>query len=144
MTTIFRINIYLTLKDFLKSLFFNKKKNYEKDIQAEIKKTSKKNYFVLTSRLRTGFYLLLKYLKKKNKKKNEIFFQNYNLPAMVQIAHNLGFKLKFYDNNFESGEVSINEIKKKISKKTLCIVATNIFNSEKSLKILKKICKKKI
>ena len=139
---IFRINIYLTVIIFLKSLLCTKKK-LDQNIQSKIKKTSNKNYFVLTSRLRTGFYLLLQYLKINNSKKNEILFQNYNLPGFVQIAYSLGFKLKFYNNAISSGEVLENDIKKKISNKTLCVVASNILYSEKSLVFLKNLCKKK-
>ena len=138
----FRIYLYLKLYVFFKSLFLNEKKLNEK-INKNINEITKKKFFIVTSRLRTGFFLLLKYLKQVKPKKNEILFQTYNLPSMVQIAYKLGFKLKFYNLDKNSGEILISDIKKKISKKTLCIIVSNIFNSEKSLIILKKICKKK-
>ena len=64
-----RINIYLNLKTFFKSISSQvvKKKRIEKLIQ----QNSKKKYFILTSQLRIGFLILLKYLKKKFPKKKK-------------------------------------------------------------------------
>jgi len=58
----FRINIYLKFKIYLFAFFLIKNK-FEKKIEKLIKENSKKNVFVLTSKLRVGFLLLLKYLK---------------------------------------------------------------------------------
>ena len=62
---IFRINLYLTIKNFFIAFFINSNK-IDKDIAKVICKNSKKKYFILTSQLRVSFLILLKYLKKKN------------------------------------------------------------------------------
>ena len=43
----------------------------------------------MTSQLRVGFILLLKYLKEKNPNKKEIIINSYNLAEMVNICKNL-------------------------------------------------------
>ena len=111
----FRIHLYLKLYVFFKGLFLNEIKLSEK-INKNINEISKKKFFIITSRLRTGFFLLLKYLKQTRPKKNEILFQAYNLPSMVQIADKLGFKLKFYNTDKNNGEIIISDIKKKYQK----------------------------
>ena len=58
----FRINIYLTFKNFIRS-FLNLKVS-ENKIEKLITKNSKKKNFIVTSQLRVGFLILLKYLKK--------------------------------------------------------------------------------
>ena len=54
----FRINIYLSLIDFFKSLINQGIK--EKKIEVLIGKNSQKKYFILTSQLRVSFLILLK------------------------------------------------------------------------------------
>ncbi len=138
----FRINIYLRIKNYILSFFLLKKK-LSKTIQNILKADNKKKYFILTSQLRVGFMLLLKYLKKKYPEKNEIIFSPYNLAEMINVAKNLNYKIKFSDLDIKKGFFSINELNKKINKKTLCIVLTNMFNSSKDSLILKKLCKKR-
>ena len=45
----------------------------EKRIEKLIQQNSKKKYFILTSQLRIGFLILLKYLKKNSQKKRNNF-----------------------------------------------------------------------
>lgn len=138
----FRINIYLKIKNYIIS-FFLSKKNISIAIQNILKKNTKKKYFILTSQLRVGFMLLLKFLKKRHPSKNEIIFYPYNLAEMVNVAKNLNYKIKFSEIDKKNGFFLIKELKKKINKKTLGIVLTNMFNSSKDSFILKKLCKKK-
>lgn len=137
----FRINIYLKIKYFLLS-FFITKKLAEKRIARILKKYTKKNNTILTSQLRVGFYLLLKYLKKKYPEKNEIILNSYNLAEMVNICKSLKLKITFTKLN-ENIFISEKDLKKKINKKTLAVVATNIFNNSHDLKKIKNICKNK-
>ena len=137
----FRINIYLSILNFLKSFFIS---NPEiKKIEKLINKTSGKRGFVLTSQLRVGFLILLKYLKKKFPKKKEIIFQPFNLPEMINVAKNLDLKTNFVEQSLETGEPNLQSLKKKLNKKTLAVVVTNIFNSPSSLLNIKKICSKR-
>ena len=137
----FRINIYLSILNFLKSFFISDPEI--KKIEKLINKTSGKRDFVLTSQLRVGFLILLKYLKKKFPKKKEIIFQPFNLPEMINVAKNLGFKINFVEQSLETGELNLQSLKKKLNKKTLAVVVTNIFNSPSSLLDIKKICSKR-
>ena len=138
---LFRIKIYLKLLVFFKSIF---KKNFNfNPIDKLILKTSKKRYLTYTSQLRTGFLLVLLYLKSKFKKKNEIIMMSYNLKEMVNIPSKLKLKVVFCDISLDNGSISFNELKKKINKKTLCVVLTNIFSDFKTCKNLKTFCKKR-
>ena len=135
----FRINIYLKIKYFLLS-FFISNKSVEKKISTILNNYTAKENTVLTSQLRVGFYLLLKYLKNKYPQKNEIILNSYNLAEMVNICKNLGLKIVFTKLN-ENIFLLDKDLKKKINKKTLAVVATNIFNNSYDLKKIKKICK---
>ena len=136
----FRINIYLKFKIYLLAFFLIQNK-FDKKIEKLIKENSKKKKFILTSQLRVGFLLLLKYLKHKYPKKNEIIFSPYNLAEMINVAKNLNFKPVFYDLNYYSGFFDFKYLKKKIRKKTLALVLTNMFNSYEDTIKIKKFCK---
>ena len=62
---------------------------------------------------------------------------------MVNIASNLKFKIKFCDLNYKTGTIDIDDLKKNISKKTLAVVLTNMFNDFESSNNVKKLVKKK-
>ena len=47
---------------------------------------------------------------------------------MINVAKNLGLKIKYYDLDYKTGSPVIKDIKKNISKKTLAVVLTNILN----------------
>ena len=139
----FRIWIYLNLSNFVK--FFFLKKNYKiiiSYIKNTLGKQSKKKYVLLTSQCRIGFLYILKYLKKKNPKKNEIIFSAYNLPEMINVAKNLNYKIRFCDINYKTGFINLNQIQKLISNKTNIIVLTNMFNTYQDSLKLKKIAKR--
>ena len=137
----FRINIYLNFKTFLKSIITKVVKR--RGIETLIKKNSKKRYFILTSQLRVGFLILLKYLKKKYSTKNEIIFQPFNLPEMINIAIQSKFKVRFKKLNYKTGQPDFKYLNSIVNNKTLALVATNIFLSPKSIIFLKNFCKKK-
>ncbi len=138
----FRIWIYLNFLNFFSSLFRrNKIKEKRNLIEKIISKQSSKKFTALFSQCRVAFFFILKFLKKKNNKK-EIIFCAYNLPEMVNIAANLNLKIKFCDINYRTGFIDISNLKKKISKKTLAIVLTNMFNNYQDSKKIKKLAKK--
>ena len=58
---IFRIRLYLQLKVFIRAIF-QKKLNFKK-IDKIILSQSNKNFLTYTSQLRTGFLLILEFLK---------------------------------------------------------------------------------
>ena len=135
-----RINIYLNLKTFFKSISSQVVK--EKRIEKLIQQNSKKKYFILTSQLRIGFLILLKYLKK-NSQKKEIIFQPFNLPEMINIAIRSNFKVRFKKLDYETGQPNFKYLNSIVNNKTLALVSTNIFLSPKSITRLKDFCKKK-
>ena len=138
---LFRIYIYLSVYNFLKSLLSPKVK--DKKISKIITKMSKKKYFIPTSQLRVGFIILLKYLKKNETKRKEIIVQPFNLPEMVNIVKNLNFDIKFSKINLDTGEPDLKSLKTLINKKTLAIVLTNIFSSPSLILKVRELCKKK-
>lgn len=121
------------------------KKNIKKRAENEIKTITTKNFFSFVGMGRTGLVLILRYLKNKNKSKNEIIVQAYNLPGFLEIIEIEKFKIIFTDINLKDGVFSINEIEKKINSKTAAVLATNMFNNFNQLMLLKKkLSKKKI
>ena len=137
----FRINIYLTLKHFFSS-FFSNDKRINQDIIRFIKSFSGKKEVILTSQLRTGFILTLKHLKEKFPKKNEIILNSYNLAEMVNICKHLGLKIIFTNLN-KNLFIDDKDLIKKINRKTLAVVATNIFNTFNDIKAVQKVCRQK-
>ena len=138
---IFRIKIYLQFKEFISSIF-NKDFNFKR-IDKILLNQSNKKFLTYTSQLRTGFLLILKFLKIKYKKKNEIILMSYNLKEMINIPSRLNLKIIFCDIDFKTGCLNIKELQRKINKKTLCIVLTNIFSDYKSCEKIRQICKRK-
>ena len=136
----FRINLYLSLKNFFLS-FLSSDKRINQNITRFIKKLSGKKEVILTSQLRTGFILTLKHLKKKYPKKNEIILNSYNLAEMVNICKYLGLKIVFTNLN-KNLFIDAQHVKKKINHKTLAVVATNIFNTYNDINALQKVCKR--
>jgi len=137
----FRIHVYLNVRNFLKSFFFiTYKKKYDSKINKILLKNSKKKFVVLTSQCRIAFLIVLKYLKDKFSKKDEIIFLAYNLPEMINIANNLNFKIVLCDLDYQAGFYNLKELKKKINNKTTAIVLTNMFNSYDQAEKLKKLC----
>lgn len=137
----FRIYIYLKTLDFIYSLFFTSSKSREIKIKKIFNSYTKKKNSILTSQLRVGFVLVLKYLIKKFPRRNEIIINSYNLEEMVNICQNLKLKIVFTKLN-ENIFISEKDLIKKINKKTLAVVITNIFNSHHDILKIKKICKK--
>ena len=90
----FRINLYLPLKYFFLSFFISENKIVKK-IKDRLKIISNKKEIIITSQLRVGFILVLKYLKKKNPNKKEIVISAYNLAEMVSICDNLNLKIVY-------------------------------------------------
>jgi len=86
--------------------------------------------------------LFYSYLSKKKRNKNEIILCAYNLPEMINVAKNLGLKIKYYDLDYKTGSPIRKDIKKNISKKTLAVVLTNMFNTYHDAKKIKNILKK--
>ena len=137
----FRINLYLTIKQFILSFLISKKKT-DNFINKKLRIISKKKEVILTSQLRVGFILILKYLKKKYPKKNQIILNSYNLAEMVNICKNFGFKIVFTKLN-KNLFIDKKDLNRKINKNTLAVVATNIFNTYNDIKNLKDTCHKK-
>ena len=138
---IFRIKIYLTILTFLKSIFSNNI-NFNKIDRIFLSQTKKK-YLVYTSQLRSSFLLVLMYLKKKFKNKNEVIILSYNLKEMINILSRLQLKVIFCDIDLKSGSMKLDDLKRKTTNNTLCIVLTNIFTNYKSSVEIKNFCKKR-
>ena len=59
---IHRFNLYLTFKNFIRSIFFNNR-NSDQIIIKSLKKQTKKKYIVLTAMCRASFFIILSYLR---------------------------------------------------------------------------------
>ena len=90
----FRINLYLPIKYFFLS-FFISKTNLIQKINKKLELLTKKKKIILTSQLRVGFILVLKYLKQKYPKKKQIIINSYNLAEMVNICKKLDLKIVY-------------------------------------------------
>ena len=139
----FRINLYLSVKFFLKSLFSSYSKVKENKGQKILKNLSSKKYLLFTPLCRVSFMLILMFLKSKYKDRNEIILSPYNLPEMINVANNLRYKIIYSDIDYTTGFFDIKKLSKKINKKTCAILLTNMFNSYEDAKKNKKNLQKK-
>ena len=139
----FRINLYLSLKVFFKSLFSSYSKFKEEKSHKIIKRLSNKKYLLFTPLCRVSFLLILMFLKSKYKNKNEIILSPYNLPEMINVANNLKYKIVYSDINYKTGFFDLKKLSQNINKKTCAILLTNMFNSYEESKAIKNICKRK-
>ena len=139
----FRINLYLTIKIFFKSLFSSYSTTKDNKGQKILKRLSNKKYLLFTPLCRVSFMLILMFLKSKYKKKNEIILSPYNLPEMVNVANNLKYKIVYSDINYNTGFFDPKKLSKTINKKTCAVLLTNMFNSYEDSRAIKEICKKK-
>ncbi len=137
----FRINLYLPIKYFFLSFFITKTEIIQ-NINQKLAIITKKKKIIITSQLRVGFILVLKYLKKKYPKKKEIIINSYNLAEMVNICKNLDLKIIYPELNSNLFFLE-KDLKKKINKNTLAVVSTNIFNTFGDSMKVKNICKQK-
>ena len=93
----------------------------------------------------TGTDALLLALKALNLKKNDEVI----IPGMSYISTGLcvalnNIKIVFADINDETGLISLENIKKKISKKTKVVIPVNLYGQKVDIKLLRKIVGKKI
>ena len=111
---VFRIHVYLSIKNFFKAIFLTTyKKRHQYAISKSLLKNSSKSFCTLTSQCRIAFLIVLKYLQFKFSKKNEIIFLAYNLPELINVAKNLNFKVVLCDLDYQSGFYNLKKIKKK-------------------------------
>ena len=93
----------------------------------------------------TGTDALLLALKSLNLKKNDEVI----IPGMSYISTGLcvalnNIKIVFADINNETGLISLENVKKKISKKTKVVIPVNLYGQKVDIKLLRKIVGKKI
>ena len=93
----------------------------------------------------TGTDALLLALKVLNLKKNDEVI----IPGMSYISTGLcvalnNIKIVFADINDETGLISLENLKKKISKKTKVVIPVNLYGQKVDIKLLRKIVGKKI
>ena len=93
----------------------------------------------------TGTDALLLALKSLNLKKNDEVI----IPGMSYISTGLcvalnNIKIVFADINDETGLISLENVKKKISKKTKVVIPVNLYGQKVDIKLLRKIVGKKI
>ena len=94
----FRINLYLPIKYFFLSFFITKTEIIQ-NINQKLALITKKKKIIITSQLRVGFILVLKYLKQKYPKKRQIIINSYNLAEMVNICKKLDLKIIYPELN---------------------------------------------
>ena len=62
---------------------------------------------------------------------------------MINIPSKLKLKVIFCDIDLKNGSMKLDDLKRKTTKNTLCVVLTNIFTNYKSSVEIKNFCKKR-
>ena len=116
---------------------------YVSKLQNNFKKNTKRKYAFATSSGTAAIHLA--YLSLDLKKNDEIIIPAYGYMACVNIAKLMQLKVKFCDVDISSYCLSLNEIKKTVTKKTKAVVLINTYgNMSENLSISKFLKKKKI
>ncbi len=109
------------------------------------KKTSKylksKNIIAANS-CTNGIFASLKAINLK--KGDEVITSPFTFISTINSLHQLGLKIKFADINLSDFNINIEDLKKKISKNTKCILVTHYGGNPCDLKNIFKVCRKKI
>ena len=116
---------------------------YVRKLQDNFKKNTKRKYAFATSSGTTAIHLA--YLSLGLKENDEIVIPAYGYMACANIAKLMQLKIKFCDVDINSYFLSLNHIKKTVSKKTKAVVLINTYgNMSENLLISKFLKKKKI
>ena len=121
-------------------IIFFKKINKKKINQYFEKIFFSKNFLIL-SQARVGIYLAVKSIIKK--KKREIILSPFTVFEVVNMVKSAGGNPVFADLKFPDTELDINEIKKKISRKTAGVIFTQYHGFNTNIKRLSNFLKKK-
>ena len=121
---------------------WNKKHSYYVNkFEDNFKKKLKTNYAIATSSCTGALTLALASLNLK--KGSEIILSNINWIATASPIVNLGFKPVFCDIDLNNWCISIDEIKKKITKKTGAVIFTHLYGNLCEINKIKNYLKKR-
>lgn len=89
---------------------------------------------------RSGMYILFKSLNLP--KESEVLIQGFTCSAAVNLAVWAGLKVRFVDIDKASGNLDLNDLKKKISKKSKVVMFQHTFGNSTGILEVKKFCEK--
>ncbi len=121
-------------------IIFFKKIDKEK-INQYFKKIFLTKNFLIISQARVGIYLAVKSIIQKKKK--EIIVSPFTVFEVINMVKSAGGIPVFADLKFPNAEIDINEIKKKISRKTAGVIFTQYHGYNSNIKKLSNFLKKK-
>ena len=114
---------------------------YVRKLQDNFKKNTKRKYAFATSSGTTAIHLA--YLSLGLKENDEIVIPAYGYMACANIAKLMQLKIKFCDVDINSYCLSLNHIKKTVSKKTKAVVLINTYGNMSENLLISKFLKKK-
>ena len=121
---------------------WNKKHTYYLNkFENKFKKKISAKFAIATSSCTGALTLALASLKLK--KGSEIILSNLNWIATVSPVVNLGYKPIFCDVDLKNWCISVDQIKKKITKKTAAVIFTHLYGNLCEIKKIKKYLKEK-
>tara|TARA_B100001057_G_scaffold62651_1_gene56153 strand:- start:1893 stop:3020 length:1128 start_codon:yes stop_codon:yes gene_type:complete len=77
------------------------------------------------------------------KKKDEVIVPTFTYISPVNAINYIGSQIKFIDSDIETWQIKIDDLKKKISKKTKAIIVPHLYGQVCDIKKISEICKKK-
>ncbi len=114
--------------------------NYVEKFELEFAKYHKRKYCLMTPNCTLAIYLTLKSINLKSG--DEVIVPDSTWTATVSPIVECGATPIFVDVNKSNWCININQIKKKINKKTKAIICVDLFGNIGEVNELKKICKK--
>ena len=97
--------------------------------------------YFLTNYGRAALFLGLIALKKYNKNRNEVILSSFNCDTVLLAIKKSGLKPVFCDINKEDLNLSIEDLKNKITEKTLCVINSPMFGIANDAQLINKIVK---
>lgn len=129
--------------DIFRLIFKRKvlKGKYIRLFEKEFAKYIGVRYAISTSTARQGYIHSIKSLN--IQKGSEILIPAYTIKGLIEITKKMGYVPVVVDINPDTFSIDVNDMNKKITKKTKVVMATHMFGAPCDIHKIKKICKSK-
>jgi dTDP-4-amino-4,6-dideoxygalactose transaminase len=140
---IYKFDFILLIKSLLNLNFFKNTNLLQNKLENKISKFIKIRFCTIVPRGRVGLKIILNLIKKKNFNKNYILMSPFTIFDVVNMVISENLKPKFLDINKSDYSLNLNDLKKKINKKTLAVILTHYHIEPIEYKKIVNYCSKK-
>lgn len=138
---IYKFDIFLLIRCLINFNLFSYNELIKKKLEMKISKFIKVKFCTLTPRGRVALKIILNFIKKKNLNKNTVLMSPFTIFDIVNMVTSENLRPDFIDINKTDFSLSLNNLKKKVNKKTLAIILTHYHIEPIEYKKIVNFCK---